>query len=554
VSATLRHGSNLGPDSLEYYQGINSASSIPLAVELRTQAGNYVEHIEVFAYVTPRSMAPEALELPLDDIRADLGRPMLWPKELPNREFEFVYEREGLNPRVEPICYVRRRSGGEHFYYELCDEFRLFADAFFHSSTGQYTSVDIRDAHEEVVARVDPGGIWVISGALKRYLGAKESVLVLDFCIEMTRLGCDVGRDPASRSVARQVKNDSFVCTSRELLASDETDGPVWILRRGRALVTGLPRERCCNGPIGKEVTRRFAEFAIGLAGDGSEITCTCDPIELDHGLQVAPEVKTDYYTPAYFSREVLRRYYDSPSVFEIKPDEVACVNWTLPCFTGLTDCVVVPLGNLGLYLPYYEQVRWRAFNCAALGAGREIEFDSYRTWSCRGYSRKTPEFTFKSVYQNASGAWEPHFGWSILLELKGEDSGLLMSLHTPFTDDQAEFDVQVIKLEKLLCDSLNGQELVRHTPVDDQATKDGSINQLEAFLASQTSDENWSEHVRFLRDLRRLRDCAGHMKGENYRKAAKRWRLDTRERPEVFDELLMRATLWLEYMWKLCS
>lgn len=541
-------------DSLEYYQGINSLSSIPLALDRRTQEGNYAEHVETFAYVIPHSMASEVLELPLDDIRTDLGQPMLWPKELPNREFELVYAREGLDSRVEPICYVRRRPGTGQLLYELCDEFRLFTGAFFHGSTGQYTSVDIRDAHEEVVARVDPGGIWAISGALKRYLGARESVLVLDFCIEMTKLGCDVGRDPASRSVAREVKNGSFVCTSRELPASDETDGSVWILRRGRALVTGLPQERCCNGPIGSEMARRFAEFAVGLAGDGSEITCTCDPVELDHGLQVTPEIKTDYYTPVYFSREVLRRYYDSPSVFGVEPDEVACVSWTLPCFTGLADCVVVSLGNLGLYLPYYEQVRWRAFNQPALGAGRDVEFDSYRTWSCHSYSRQTPEFAFKSAYQNMCGAWELRFGWSICQELTGEDSSLLKSVHTPFTNDQAEFDVQVIKLEKLLCDTLNEREFLRHTPVDDQATEDGSINQLKAFLASWTRDEEWSEHVQFLKDLRRLRDCAGHVKGENYRKAAERWRLNIRERPEVFDELLMRATLWLEYVWRLCS
>jgi hypothetical protein len=265
--------------------------------------------------------------------------------------------------------------------------------------------------------------------------------------------------------------------------------------------VTGLPQERCCNGPIGKEMTRRFAEFAVGLAGDGSEITCTCDPVELDDGLQLTPEIKTDYYTPVYFSREVLRRYYDSPSAFGVEPDEVACVNWTLPCFTGLADCVVVSLGNLGLYLPYYEQVRWRAFNQPALGAGRDVEFDSYRTWSCRSSSRQTPEFVFKSAYQNACGAWELRFGWSICQELTGEDSSLLKSVHAPFTNDQAEFDVQVIKLEKLLCDTLNERELVRHTPVDDQAREDGSINQLEAFLACQTSDESWSDHVRFLRD-----------------------------------------------------
>ena len=554
MSAMLRHGSNLGLDSPAYYQKIDTKPWIPLAFQELAQVGEYVEHIDIFSWVAPHGAALELLASPLDEIRFELGQPVLWPRPLSDKEFELIYEREGVNTCTEPICYVRRQPGTGHSSYELCDEFRLFTDSFLHSSSGLYTSTDIRDAHEEVVARVDSDGLWAMSQPLKRYLGARESVLVVDFRIEITRLGCDIGRDPVSRSSAQQTLTESFVCTTRELRTCSTNDAPDCIQRRGRTLVNGLSRERCCNGVIGKETTRRFSKFAVGLVADGSEVESTCEPIEIFRGLQVSPEINVDHYTPTFFSREVLKKYYDSPSIFGVQRDEVACASWTLPCCTELADCVIVPLGHLGSYLPYDEQLRWRAFNQPALGAGRATKFGRFRSWSYSGYPNRTREFAFKSSYESTSEPWESRYGWSLFLSLNSEDSGLLKSVHTPFTNDQAEFDVEVTKLEKLLCSALNERELVRHTPDVDRADEEGSLNRLEAYLASQAPDEEWRKHVVFLRDLRLLRDCAGHMKGGNYRKANKRWRLNTRERPGVFEELLTQAILFLEYMGKLSS
>lgn len=113
-------------------------------------------------------------------------------------------------------------------------------------------------------------------------------------------------------------------------------------------------------------------------------------------------------------------------------------------------------------------------------------------------------------------------------------------TLRIPLTDEQNEFDEQVLSLTKLLIDSLNEKEFAIGSD-----SKKGSkgIDKLENFLRSK--GVIFEGMIEFLRDLQSLRSSGvAHLKGKKYSKIKKTFGIDQKSLPQVFNDILIKA-IW---------
>ena len=89
------------------------------------------------------------------------------------------------------------------------------------------------------------------------------------------------------------------------------------------------------------------------------------------------PEVP-QFVTPVFFSKEVLRKYYDDPDIFSIEDGHLRCGGlWGLQIDNHHKDHVIVLLGDLG-YLSHDEQLYWRHFNVSPTGTFSKTIFKRY--------------------------------------------------------------------------------------------------------------------------------------------------------------------------------
>ena len=130
-----------------------------------------------------------------------------------------------------------------------------------------------------------------------------------------------------------------------------------------------------------------------------------------------------------------------------------------------------------------------------------------------------------------------------MFLPLSRDDAHHFTSLRIPLTNEQREFDEQVLSLTKLLIDSLNEEEIKRALPPGALKGDERGIAKFACFLAEKGYDDAEGD-VRFLRDLQELRWYGtAHRKGGNYDKVAARLGVQDRQMARGFERLLGRAT-----------
>ena len=107
---------------------------------------------------------------------------------------------------------------------------------------------------------------------------------------------------------------------------------------------------------------RKFASiFVVGRDEQGGEIEATCNEDELSNYF--TDRGTPHFLTPVFFSREVLAKYYQEPSRYQVRDSSLRCLNlWILPIDITEEGLIQVWLGDLGR-IPYKEQLHWRQFN-----------------------------------------------------------------------------------------------------------------------------------------------------------------------------------------------
>ena len=205
----------------------------------------------------------------------------------------------------------------------------------------------------------------------------------------------------------------------------------------------------------------KFVDFIIGVDGAGNEITCTCNGNELSNYF--VDRGTPNYITSVYFSRQVLKKYYDENTRFSVKGNFVKCLDkWHIQYDVNEENLVHVYLGDLGK-IPYKEQMHWRHYNEHPRGSITEERFkqDFLAQWV---EPKLEKEEKFKNAYHELQEAFKEKFSDSLFLELNEADSHCYSSLRMPVSDEWSEFEEIIQSLAKVTVDSLNVSFLTEKT------------------------------------------------------------------------------------------
>jgi len=121
---------------------------------------------------------------------------------------------------------------------------------------------------------------------------------------------------------------------------------------------------------------------------------------------------------------------------------------------------------------------------------------------------------------------------------LAQKDEYYFKIIRVPLTNDQREFDEQVLALTKVFIDSLNEKELARGIAQKENAK---GLDKLETFL--EHNDGYSAPMMEFLRKLQALRSaCSAHRKGDSYEKLKPFFEIDEKGLIEVLEDILSKC------------
>jgi hypothetical protein len=431
---------------------------------------------------------------------------------------------------IEPFALKRHFHGIRPTYWEIAEDFRLYFNLYEDHRNKRLLKIDENgDEHEAV--QMSPTQIRVKTRLLKEYLGVRKMRLVLYF--DYNRLSTKsleelgIEEHHAVESTADQVISKG----ARPWIGfSDKTKQTHGFLM-GKKILSGdteTPRQ-----PFSRE-DREYEGFLIGVDDDGHEIKYTCDEGQLANYFGKNPG-SPHYLTPVFFRKEVLNKYYSQPEKYTITDGYLTCAGmWSLQMDNNQPDSVMVFLGDLG-HLAHIEQKYWRGFN---ISSGKMSRTAFERSMLGRFADAESVDFLFKQRFELFNNRFKKKFGWELFKPLVDKDEYYLKILRVPLTNEQREFDEQVLALTKVFIDSLNEKELARGITQKENAK---GLDKLEAFLKHNNGYS--APMMEFLRKLQALRSaCSAHRKGDSYEKLKPYFEIDEKELTDVLEDILSKC------------
>ena len=260
------------------------------------------------------------------------------------------YLRYGNEKGIEPLVIDRAFHGIREDYLEISEEFRLFHNLYHDSKSNQYVKID-EGGDEQIVAVVKTDLVKIRLKEIQQFLAIKEMHLSIQFdCREysaytLRELGLIAGGDEHHDRLCRW----ALYYGERGLSHSQRAISRLF----GKRLIQPLPKAKSGFWGFAEEQKKEYTYFIIGVDDSGDEVEHTCDPDALaDYfgGNQGAP----NYLTSVSFRKQVLDKYYQQPSKYEVSVGILRCGSlWGLQIDNHHDDKVCAWLGDLGRDLPY---------------------------------------------------------------------------------------------------------------------------------------------------------------------------------------------------------
>lgn len=420
--------------------------------------------------------------------------------------------------------------GRKDDYIEVLEEFRLFHNLYCQHPGSSYLAFD--DAGDEVeVIKVSEREVKIRRGYLRSFMAAKQMHLLLYF--ELTRhFHSSVGfsAEEASESIkftiySGQSYSKGYTSFSRIL---------------GKKLIKCGAIDSCGVWPFEKK--KSYQDFIIGGDNDDPD-KFTCNPDLLANYFGANPDAP-HYLTPVFFRKEVMQKYY-GVSEYEISDGHLHRRGaWSLRLDNNSPSHVSVFLGDLGRDLPEKEQIYWKSFNIVP--DGRKISKTNFqRSFMGNFFDPENPEHKFRSKYRLLQEAWQEKYGWTLFLPLSEKDEHFLNSIRSMLSNEQSEFDSQILALTKATIDSTNIKELRKFLGITDPDSK--SIALIEALLNNIQVPEA-PTYVTLLRGIQSVRSTGvAHRKGTEYDKAIARLDINENNYQAEFDQILLGMVKFFE-------
>ena len=479
----------------------------------------------------------------------------VWPEPAaycPPGESEIKYFRWGVDENMygaEPLVIGRQFSKMKENYFEVSEEFRLFHNLHHNRKTDTYIKID--DAgNEETVAIIEPNEVQIRLKEIRQFLAVKEMYLSMLFEFnEYSRYSLE---ELGLNDVEREFKRDGLMywrhdycsetSTYREEFQSDSR-------LRGRKLIKPLPKSKSGLGDFAEDP--EYVEFIVDVDENGNEVYHTCNPSKLNDFPGRKPSAAWKL-TIVHFRRQVLDKYqYGEPSKYTVSDSMVSCGRWSMKIDNHDPDKVCVFLDELGIHLPYEEQLHWRANNIAPAGGVSETFYR--RMVKGEWANSDQPDLLFKQSYDELQRVCDECLDWQFLKPLGSGDEYRLKRLRIPTVDEESHFKDSVLDLANLLIERLNEKRLEALIPVSKREDIKRGINRLEYVLSFRKVVDT-EKYIIFLRCLWDLRNTRGgshpeFLEDSRYKRASKHFDLENLSRQKAFAKILEEAVEFLDFL-----
>lgn len=444
-----------------------------------------------------------------------------------------AYKRNSSGPDLEPLVLLQQLYGVAPDAYLISEEFRLLLNLWEDKSTGSYYRIG-GDGTKELAIEFVGKQIRVRTPLLRRYQAARQLDLLL---FSDTRVFVPSSEDEEAFSELREedhIEGDSVVFMG--IGSTGRRDEEVFSRLLVKRVLPPPPQETCGIWPWDQQ-DEEYPEFIIGEDESGRPIKYTCEEDKLANYFGKNSDAP-HYLTPVFFKPEVLKRYYDDPSLYEVRDGRLSCGTlWGVQIDNGTPGVVSVFLGDIGRDIPSSHRDHWRAYNIPPVGGISESTFR--RSFLAQFAETENPEHLFKNAYLAIQRAWLQTWGWGLYRETTGSDAELIQRVRIPVNGTDAEFEAQLLALAKLLIDLLDEAAIAaKLEPVKDEK----GISKFKRFL-EEAGYEHAERDIALLRRIQGLRSrIAAHTSGASGQ-AFLAEELDGLTKPEFIQKLMVEAT-----------
>jgi hypothetical protein len=470
-----------------------------------------------------------SLEDPSWDLMIGNGRPGFSFRFEDEKEIASYYRCS--DDGVEPIIMWRDFHGIRESYWDVSEELRLYFNLYEDRPNHKFLLINDNGDEEDAVLLSDK--IIRVKGRLIREFAAAKNMRLAIFFDEH-RFSERSLEDLGIEEYQEVRKGTDFVISigarSCKELFIDKNQAQGFLL--GKKLIAGLSDFK--PSLRGRE-EMKFVDFIIGVDADGGEIEHTCDEDKLANYFGKNPG-SPQYLTPVFFRKEVLAKYYSQPGKYSVEDGYLRCGGlWGLRMDNNRPKSAMVFLGDLS-HLSHTEQLYWRTFN---IPSGKMSRTGFERSFEGKFADPEDAAFFFKQTFSRFQDEWQKKFGWELFRPMAEGDAYHLRTLRVPLTNEQKEFDDQVLTLAKLIIDSLNEAELARGLKIEKDTPR--GLDKFEAFLAARKLV--FPEMLEFLRKLQALRSSAtAHRKGEKYQALKQYFAIGKKDLSIVFEDILVNC------------
>ena len=477
----------------------------------------------------------------------------------PSGESQIKYFRWGVDEDIygsEPLVICRQFSEVKENYIEISEEFRLFHNLYHDRKTDMYIKIDDAGTEKKVII-VKPNEVQIRLQEIRQFLAIKEMYLSMLFEFDeystysLQELGLSETKQSEFTRQDLMFCRHHYYAVSASLSSFSSYQGFRSASRlRGRSLIKPLPKSKSGFGDFAVE-RKQYAEFIVDVDDDGDKIYHTCDPDKLDDFPGENSDAASKY-TVIYFHKQVLDKYYNEPNKYTVEDSMVRCRSlWSMQIDNHDPDKVCVFLDELGIHLPYTEQLHWRTHNIPPEGGMSETFYR--RMVRGEWASSDQPDILFKQSYDQLQKACDECLGWQLLKPLGPGDEYRFQHLRVPTVDEESHFKGLVSDISSLLIERLNEKRLKGLIPKDQQKDIKRGIGRLEYVLEAQAVT-GAEKHIVFLRSLWGLRTTrsSSHLEildDKRYERASAHFDLENLDCQEAFAKILEEAVEFLDFL-----
>lgn len=405
---------------------------------------------------------------------------------------------------IEPFIFSKHFnfSDGHESYIDISEEFVLYFQLYEKGQNKQnrkfYFIDDVGELDEVII--IQPTEIKVKLKYLKEYISIRKMYFAI--CFDFMCKANSNSLELNLKSMDEIFQNDYYYYSHliRPFELGDKSNVQSWI--HGKTIIDYDKKKT--KGYHFDYENKKYEKFIVGYDSDG------------DYILEDCRKTNEKYFILTYIKKEVLNKYYNEPSKYQVDGWSVSSNFFSLKIDNNIEDYIAIFLIELSS-LPHKEQLHWKQYNIPPQKGISNTYFKTMIEGSWAEHP-ETPDLFFKHIYKQFNAKWEKKFGWKFYKPLSKQNEHYFTSLHLPTTNNIKSFCEQILSLVIITIDSINEVKISKGIILE---KNDKGITKLEKFLHANEIDI--PAMLEFLRHLQNIRSgLIAHRFSESNKKTEK--------------------------------